>query len=75
MMNNIEATYNMWFQLWNISYIPLIMDRPKWHLEGESLRTDDLVYFKLTDSKLAADWQLGKVEYVKTGRDCISKHG
>ena len=69
MMNNIEATYNMWFQLWNISYIPLIMDRPKWHLEGESLRTDDLVYFKLTDSKLAVDWRLGKVEYVKTGRD------
>ena len=69
MMTNIEATYNMWFQLWNISYIPLIMDRPKWHLEGESLRTDDLVYFKLTDSKIAADWRLGKREYVKTGRD------
>ena len=69
MMTNIETTYNMWFQLWNISYIPLVMDRPKWHLEGENLRTDDLVYFKLTDSKLAADWRLGKVEYVKTGRD------
>ena len=69
LMTNIETIYNMWFQLWNTSYIPLVMDRSKWHLEDESLRTDDLVYFKLTDSKLAADWRLGKVEYVNIGRD------
>ena len=69
LMTNIEAIYNMWFQLWNTSYIPLVMDRPKWHLEDDSMRTDDLVYFKLTDSKLSADWRLGKVEYVNIGRD------
>ena len=55
--------------MWNVNYIPLIMDRQKWQVEGENLREQDLVYFKLTDSALAADWRLGKVEYVNTSRD------
>merc|ERR1719431_1906181 len=59
----------MWFQLWNTTYLPLDMDRPKWHIEEENLQTNDLVYFKLTDSKLSSDWKIGKVEYVKIGRD------
>ena len=69
MMDNIVTIYNMWFRLWNTTYLPLVMDRPKWHLEEENLQTNDMVYFKLTDSKLSADWKVGKVEYVKIGRD------
>ena len=68
-MSNVENTYNLWFQVWNTEYLPLVMDRPKWHLEDENLKENDLIYFKLTDSKLAADWKLGKVEYVNTGKD------
>ena len=68
-MSNVENTYNLWFQVWNTEYLPLVMDRPKWHLEDENLQEQDLIYFKLTDSKLAADWKLGKVEYVNVGRD------
>ena len=45
------------------------MDRPKWNIDDENLREGDLVYFKMTDSKLAADWRLGKIEYVIQGRD------
>ena len=69
MMTKIEDTYNMWFQIWNCEYLPLVMDRPKWQEEEQNLKEQDLVYFKLTDSKLAADWRLGIVEYVNTGRD------
>ena len=69
MTANIVTIYNMWFRLWNTTYLPLVMDRPKWHIEEENLQTNDLVYFKLTDSKLSADWKVGKVEYVKIGRD------
>ena len=68
-MTRIETIYDMWFRVWNMGYLPLIMDRQKWHIEGENLKKDDLVYFKLTDSPLAADWRFGKVEYIDTGRD------
>ena len=69
LITRIETTYNLWFQVWNCEYLPLVMDRPKWQLEEENLKENDLVYFKLTDSKLAADWRLGKVEFVNNGRD------
>ena len=69
LMTRIENIYNLWFQVWNCEYLPLVIDRPKWHVEDENLKEDDLVYFKLTDSKLAADWRMGKVEYVNIGRD------
>ena len=69
MTTNIVKIYNMWFQLWNTTYLPLVMDRPKWQMEEDNLKTDDLVYFNLTDSKLSADWRVGKVEYANIGRD------
>ena len=69
LMTKIETIYNMWFKVWNVAYVPLVMDRQKWHIEGENLTKNDLVYFKLTDSPMAADWRFGKVEYTDVGRD------
>ena len=69
MMTKTIEKYNMWFRIWNTEYVPLIMDRQKWLKEEEDLKENDIVYFKLTDSALAADWRLGKVEFVKQGRD------
>ena len=37
--------------------------------EEENLKENDLIYFKLTDSKLSADWRFGRVKYAVTGRD------
>ena len=76
LMTKIEDTYNLWFQIWNIDYIPLIMLRQKWYDRSENLTENDLVYFKMTDTPLSADWRLGKVEYTKIGRDgCIREVG
>ena len=68
-MSNIASIYNLWFQIWNTSYVPLIMDRPKWHTDDDNLRPQDLVFFKLTDSAISADWRLGKVEFTTVGKD------
>ena len=69
LMKKIIDKYNMWFRIWNTEYVPLIMDRQKWYKEEENLQPNDVIYFKLTDSALASDWRLGKVEFVKEGRD------
>ena len=45
------------------------MERQKWFKEEENLCKNDIVYFKLTDSVLAQDWRLGKVDFVKISRD------
>ena len=34
--------YNLWFKVWNIEYIPLIMERQKWFKEEENLCKNEL---------------------------------
>ena len=59
----------LWYSIWNVDYIPLIAQRQKWHAETENLVENDVVYFKLTDSKLAQKWLIGKVEFVNISKD------
>ena len=62
-IDNIQDKYETWYQL---------MGRAKWHFNKENLRLGDIVYVKLTESKLSANWVLGKVEQVNIGSDgCV----
>ena len=67
--NKVQEAYNMWAKCWATSYLPLILERQKWHGEDPNLAMNDVVFFKLVDSVLKADWRLGKVDTVKIGRD------
>ena len=68
-MDNIKLKYETWYRVWSDEYLPLIMERQKWHFSQENLKPEDIVYFKLTESKMSADWRFGKVEEVKVGQD------
>ena len=68
-MTRIEDAYKLWYKIWNVDYIPLIAQRQKWHAETENLAENDVVYFKLKDSKLAQTWLIGKVEFVNISKD------
>ena len=58
----METAYKTFYKVWNEDYIPLIANRQKWHFEEENLRENDIIYFKLKDSPLGANWLIGKVE-------------
>ena len=68
-MDNIQQKYETWYHVWNEQYLPLVMDRQKWHFRRENLCPGDIVYFKLRESKMSATWRIGKVEEVKIGKD------
>ena len=68
-MEKIDQKYENWYKIWNEFYLPLIMNRKKWHERSENLVIGDIVYFKLTESKMSAAWRSGKVESVKIGAD------
>ena len=71
-MENIDMKYQTWYRVWNESFLPLILNRQKWHEKSENLVPGDIVYFKLTESKMSANWRTGKVENVKIGADgCV----
>ena len=55
--------------MWATSYVPLIAQRQKWHEGEDNLKENDVVYFKLKDSKLAQQWHIGKIEIVHNSKD------
>ena len=67
--DKVQTAYNLWAECWATSYIPMMLDRQKWHDNDPNLSVNDIVYFKLDDSPLKIDWRVGKVEVVKSGRD------
>jgi len=71
----VEEAYNLWAQCWAISFVPLILDRQKWHDEDPCISVNDIVYFKITESPMKAEWRIGKVDSVKLSRDSKVKGG
>ena len=67
--NLIQEKYDVWYDVWNNSYLPMMMNFPKWFDTSENLVPGDIIYFKLLESKMSATWRLGKVEKVKLGAD------
>ena len=68
-MDNIQEKYEAWYHVWNEQYLPKVMNRRKWHEHSDNMKPGDIVYFKLTESKMSAIWRIGKVEDVKVGQD------
>ena len=71
LMERIEDAYSLFYKIWNVEYLPLIAQRQKWHFEEESLKLDDIVYFKLTESVISSNWLIGKVEFIVQSRDGV----
>ena len=69
LVQSIQEKYNIWYDVWNSSYLPKMLNFPKWYDSSENLVLGDVVYFKLCESKMSATWRLGKVEQVKLGSD------
>ena len=71
LMDKICKTYSLWYNVWSITYVPHMMDRQKWHVSAPNLKVGHIVYFKLTESKMSADWRVGRVEFVKISDDGV----
>ena len=68
-MKKVMDIYSLWYKLFSTILVPQLMDREKWTTEGENLKVNTIVYFKLLDSVLGATWRVGKIEHLKQGRD------
>ena len=68
-MTTIDKLYTMWYTVWARDYVPLVMGHDKWLKEEQNLAVDDVVWFKLKESPMSAQWRIGKVEAVHRGRD------
>ena len=65
---NIDI-FCIWFESWLISYVPKLMDHPKWFCSDRDIKVGDVVLFLKGDHKLSKQYQYGIVETVEKGRD------
>ena len=66
--NNIFST---WFKEWLISYVPTLVDKPKWFQSDRNVCVGDVVLFLKSDKEFDRQYQYGLVTTVVTGRDGI----
>ncbi len=68
----IEANENIvetWFDVWLTSYVPSLLDRPKWFTNDRCIRVGDVVLFLKSDREFDIQYQYGLVATVVCGRD------
>ena len=64
-----QQIYDTWFQSWLKSYVPTLIDRPKWLTSGNEVRVGDVVLFLKSEKEFEKDKQYGIVHTVQVGRD------
>ena len=67
----LETTskYDTWFQSWVKSYVPTLIDGPKWLTSDNEFRVDDIFLFLKSEKEFKKDYQYGIVHMVQVGRD------
>ena len=61
--------FNCWFECWLTSYVPNLMNHPKWFKSDYHLKEGDIVLFLKKEGLLNDTYQYGMVEHVEIGRD------
>ena len=68
----IEANENIfktWFEGWLVSYVPTLVDRPKWFENDRNLSEGDIVLFLKSEKEFQNIYQYGIVKSVDVGND------
>ena len=58
-----------WFEYWLISYVPKLIDRPKWFSSDRDMKNGDVVLFLRKEREYAGNHQYGVIKKVEVGRD------
>ena len=61
--------FRLWFESWLISYVPTLVQQPKWFNSDEDIKTGDVILFLKSDKTFDKQYQYGLVKNVVVGRD------
>ena len=64
--NNI---FKIWFKSWLVSYVPTLIDRPKWFENDKNLSEGDIVLFLKSEKEFQNVYQYGIVKSVNISKD------
>ena len=61
--------FNAWFQSWLVSYVPSLVDAPKWFKNDRNIAEGDVVLFSKSDKEFEDLYQYGIVKSVTPSKD------
>ena len=61
--------FNAWFSSWLISYVPSLIDRPKWFHSDSDINVGDVVLFLKSEQEFDKHYQYGIVRVLNRGSD------
>jgi hypothetical protein len=61
--------FKTWFHAWLVSYVPTLMDAPKWFKNDRHLVEGDVVLFTKSEKEFENLYQYGMVKKTRVGRD------
>ena len=70
-----EQIFSAWFKAWLTSYVPNLLDRPKWHRSDDSLQVGDVVLFLKSEQEFDLQYQYGMVSDVLVSDDTEGQAG
>ena len=63
------SIFRSWFKAWLVSYVPCVIDRPKWHKNEGDIHVGDVVLFLKSEKDFEEIYQYGMVKVLHKGRD------
>ena len=63
--------FTTWFKEWMTSYVPILVERPKWFESDRNVSVGDVVLFLKSDKEFERLYQYGIVASVVAGRDGV----
>ena len=70
-MQTNEEIFSTWFKSWLTSYVPRLMDHPKWFVTNTCISEGDVVLFLKSDSPIDLQYQYGIILATIPGKDGI----
>ena len=69
MIDRNASIFRAWFKAWLVSYVPSIVERPKWHQDDNHINVGDVVLFLKSEKDFEEIYQYGMVKTVYSGQD------
>ena len=61
--------FKAWFHSWLVSYVPTLVERPKWYENDQEISVGDVILFLKSEQEFDLQYQYGIVISVNKGRD------
>ena len=64
-----QQIYDTWFECWLVSYVPTLVDQPKWFKKDRDIKEGDVIIFPKEEKVISGRYQYGMIDSVEHGPD------